>query len=97
MKEIHLKKGNITYKLEKSYIADDRATYYATREHWEEKTPEWEKEYLEEYNYTMEDNGEAYDWMLNSTDPCDFKWNIHVINIAEEQEATSWDDYDEII
>jgi len=80
------------YKLDLKYVVDNRATYYANREHWEEKTEEWRKKYKEEYDYVMEDDYEWIDWLLNNTDPEDFEWNIHLIEKKESQ-INDWNDY----
>lgn len=92
-KIIKLKHWNNIYKLEVKYIAENRAEYYANKV-WEEWTEEYRKEYEEEYNYTMEDIDEAYDWLVNNTDPDDFEWNIHLIETITQEMPNDWSDYE---
>lgn len=63
-----------------SFIARDRARYYAKREGGEINSKEWRKIYKEEYEITMEDRLELIDWLANN-----MNWS-DVENIAEKIE-----------
>lgn len=82
------------YKLDLSYVASNRAAYYANREYPNQESEEFKKEFSEEYNYVMADEYEWIDWLLNNTDPIDFKWNIHLIETKNNKELDDWNDYE---
>lgn len=59
-----------TWDIDLTTIAVDRASYYACYDN-PDKTAKnyqnnWKKTYNDEYEYTMEDEGEAIDWACNN-------------------------------
>ena len=70
-----------TYRLEIPVIevAKDRANCYAEID---------SKEYQDEIKYLLNDEDEAVDWLLNSTDPSDFK---DVAKVVLKEIEVDWD------
>lgn len=77
-----------TYTLEIPAIAvaKDRANYYAKVDGFEIDSAE----YMEEIDYLLDDEDEAYDWLVNNTDPEDFKDVTKVIYKEVEVDWENW-------
>ena len=68
-----------------SIIAANRATYYADKDAKREGLTKEERDklYEEEYNYTIEDELEIYDWAPNNMDWVDVK--DHAVELGVEK------------
>ena len=75
-----------TYRLEIPVIevAKNRANYYANVDSFEVGS----EEYQQEVDMLMNDNYEVEDWLVNNTDPSDFK---DVAKVVFKENEVDWD------
>lgn len=73
---------NEIWKFPASIVADNRAKYYSERDK--------DTTYEEEYEFTMSDESELIDWMMNNMDWCDVSSQSIFVSRKEIDYDMAW-------
>ena len=94
MKKITFENSSYTFVLSLEKVAENRAKYYAGRD-YEKWTKDYNDVYKEEMDYIIDDEYEGIDWLLNNTDPDDFKWFIQSARKESDNKiSNNWNDFE---
>lgn len=86
MRKIIIETPKGTYSLPAILVAEDRTNYYAINvDGYKYGSKEW----LEELEYSLNDDFEMIDWLINNTDWCD--WEQYATKIDDKVNVTEDD------
>lgn len=90
MKYVKIKTENGIYRMPATPIAEQRADYYAGVDDYEKGSKEWQ----DEVEYALSDESEILDWLLNNTNPEDWRGVMVKFEDVPEKDsiAEAWTD-----